>query len=91
MRDFAISVLEPLRDFDAETNSSLSQTLEVFCEQGASVDAAAAVLGQHSNTVRYRLDKVAQITGLSYKVHPQAEQLSIACKIKLCQDLLRDA
>lgn len=44
-------------------------------------DDAARQLGQHANTVRYRLDKVRVLTGLDYRQPDQAEQLSLACAI----------
>ncbi len=85
---WADSVLEPLRSFDAETGSSLLQTLEAYCDADESVEAAARALGQHPNTIRYRLAKIASVCGLSYKSHAQMEQLSVARKIALCQELL---
>ena len=81
-------MLEPLRSFDAETGSSLLLTLEAYCDAGESVDAAAQALGQHPNTVRYRLGKIASVCGLDYRSRTQMEQLSVARKIELCQELL---
>ena len=85
---WADGVLEPLRGFDAETGSSLLLTLEAYCDAGESVDAAAQALGQHPNTVRYRLGKIASVCGLDYRSRTQMEQLSVARKIELCQELL---
>lgn len=90
MRDFASDVLEPLRSHDAETGSDLMGTLAAYCDVGCSIEGAARVLDQHPNTVRYRLDKVAKVTGLSYKVREQMEQLSVAHKIELARKLLRE-
>ena len=85
---FSDDVLEPIRGFDAETGSSLMETLAAYCDSGESVPAAARALGQHPNTVRYRLGKVEKVTGLSYKVRPQMEQLSVAYKVGLARELL---
>jgi DNA-binding PucR family transcriptional regulator len=90
MRDFASDVLEPLRSHDAETGSDLMGTLAAYCDAGCSIEGAARALDQHPNTVRYRLDKVAKVTGLSYKVREQMEQLSVAHKIELARKLLRE-
>lgn len=90
MRDFASDVLEPLRSHDAETGSDLMGTLTAYCDAGCSIEGAARALDQHPNTVRYRLDKVAKVTGLSYKVREQMEQLSVAHKIELARKLLRE-
>lgn len=88
LRDFENEVLEPLRSHDAETGSNLMETLAAYCDAGESIDGAAQAMGQHPNTVRYRLEKVAKLTGLSYKVRSQAEQLSVAHKIELARRLL---
>ena len=42
----------------------------------------------HENTLRYRLEKVASLTGLDYKRQEQLEQLSLAMKIDRCERLL---
>ncbi|MBP3883729.1 MAG: PucR family transcriptional regulator [Olsenella sp.] len=88
MRAFAQDVLGPLREFDAEHGSQLLATLEAFvaCEQSAR--ATAEALGQHVNTVRYRLEKVTQVTGLDHRVPSQMAQLVLACTVERCQEVL---
>lgn len=49
----------PLRD----AGGSLLETLAAHVEHGRSLEAAARVLYVHPNTVRYRLRKVAEVTG----------------------------
>lgn len=88
MQRFADGILGPLRDYDAETGSRLMETLSTYCEKGESVGAAAKALGQHPNTIRYRLDKVTTVTGLSWKARPQMDQLAMACSIALGRELL---
>ena len=44
--------------------AELLRTLESFYETGRSVRLSAERLGVHENTVRYRLSRVTQITGL---------------------------
>lgn len=48
------------------------------------LSAAADTLSQHKNTIRYRLDKIHELTGLDYKNFSQLEQLSMALKILQC-------
>jgi len=50
---------EPLRD----AGGSVLETLSAYLETGRSLEAAARDLFVHPNTVRYRLRKVAEITG----------------------------
>ena len=40
-------------------------TLETYLGQGSSIEATARALFVHPNTVRYRLKRVAEVTGLS--------------------------
>ncbi|WP_149361365.1 PucR family transcriptional regulator [Lolliginicoccus suaedae] len=48
----------------AKAANSLSETLDVYLEAGGAVEACARALFVHPNTVRYRLKKIAEITGL---------------------------
>jgi DNA-binding PucR family transcriptional regulator len=90
MRHFAEQVLDPLADHDIENNTALLETLTGYVLAGCTFKAAAAVLAQHENTIRYRMDKVSDITGLSYKEHDQLEVLSLAVKIREAGRLLEE-
>ena len=48
----------------------------------------AAALTQHENTVRYRLEKIRTVCGLSYRFAADGEQLSLAAKIHMARTLL---
>ncbi len=58
-RMLAREVYAPLRDAGAD----LLETLVQFHEQGSSIEAAARALFVHPNTVRYRLRRIAEVTG----------------------------
>lgn len=47
----------------AAAGPTLLETLAAFLEQGGSVEATARLLYVHPNTVRYRLRRVAELTG----------------------------
>jgi len=47
----------------AAAGGSLLETLAAHAEHGRSLEAAARVLYVHPNTVRYRLRKIAEVTG----------------------------
>lgn len=49
----------------AEAGGTVLETLEAYLAQGSSIEATARVLFVHPNTVRYRLKRVADLTGLS--------------------------
>jgi sugar diacid utilization regulator len=58
------ALLGPLEQWDREHGSSLVETLRRFLECGGHWREAAASLHIHHNTLRYRLDRVEQLTGL---------------------------
>ena len=60
-RRFAEDVLGPLRE------ARLLETLRAYLDAAARVRAAARALGVHENTVRYRLGRVAEVTGLDVR------------------------
>jgi DNA-binding PucR family transcriptional regulator len=49
----------------AEAGAPILETLEAYLAQGSSIEATARTLFVHPNTVRYRLKRVADATGLS--------------------------
>lgn len=82
-RRYSHRILEPLLEFDAENRGTLTRTLLDFVQCGGDLKVLAQYTGQHENTLRYRLDKVAGITGLSYKNLADYEQLALAVRIYL--------
>ena len=48
-----------------EAGATVLETLETYLAQGSSIEATARTLFVHPNTVRYRLKRVAEATGLS--------------------------
>jgi GAF domain-containing protein len=59
---FALDTLGPIADDPAE--ATLLETLLAHAEAGGSVRATAERQGVHENTVRYRLARTAELTGL---------------------------
>jgi sugar diacid utilization regulator len=49
----------------AEAGTTVLETLETYLSQGSSIEATARALFVHPNTVRYRLKRVSEATGLS--------------------------
>ena len=87
MRSFSEAILSPIREHDSEHGSELESTLAAFIENGRRIEQTAKQTGQHPNTIRYRLDKVTVLTGLSYKCAPEMEQLSLAYAIERARSL----
>ncbi len=84
MENYSREILEPLEDYDLETSGRLLETLETYCRYGYSFPETAKKLDQHENTIRYRMEKVAEITGRSYKKPQELQELDLACKIRFC-------
>ena len=62
-RGYRDRLLGPLRDYDARHHSRLESTLECFLACSASWSRSAKELHVHVNTLRYRIDKINQLTG----------------------------
>lgn len=57
-------VLSAIREYDAQNHTNLEQTALVYVKENMEIAAAAKVLFQHPNTVRYRLSKIQHIIGM---------------------------
>ena len=57
----------------------LRQTVLAWCETGFNLVHAAAALHIHRNTLVYRLNKIARLTGRSVRDHPATLALYLAC------------
>ena len=59
-----VTPLRWLEEHDARTSGELVATLTAWCRAGFDVAAAAAVLHVHPNTLRYRLRRAGELSGL---------------------------
>lgn len=55
--------LGPLLDYDARKRSELVTTLSCYLECGGSYDLTAAALSVHRSTLKYRLQRIREISG----------------------------
>lgn len=70
--------LAPLRQMLAQDgNGSLRETLEAWCAHDGQVQACALALGIHRNTLRYRLERIAELSGVDLTRLDQRLQLSL--------------
>lgn len=72
--------LDRLHEHDARTGGSLVETLTAWCAVGCDINAAARRLHVHTNTLRYRLRRAAEVSGLDLERprHVLALQLLLA-------------
>jgi sugar diacid utilization regulator len=73
----------------AKERDAAIETILAFSASNMSISAAASALGIHPNTVRYRLARVAQTTGLDPRTFPGLADLH--CIIELSRRHSRDA
>lgn len=65
VRAFAEGLLRPLRDHDAHARGDLVASLQAWLSRHGQWDAAAADLGVHRHTLRYRIRRIEEILGRS--------------------------
>ena len=63
-RQLAVEFVKPLLEDDPHQRAELLPTLRAYLEAGSRLTPAAQALGIHRNTLRYRLDRVAQLLDL---------------------------
>ncbi len=83
LQHYSSELLEPVLEFDAENRGNLLETLLEFVQCGGSLHKLSEYSGQHENTLRYRLDKIGTLTGLSYRKPGDYEQLALAARVYL--------
>ncbi len=65
VREFGVRALEPLTVHDERTGSELVHSLVTYLDSDCSASRAAERLFVHRNTLRYRLNMIAELTGWS--------------------------
>src|SRR5689334_20669887 len=81
LQRFYAETVEPLVAYDEQyENSQLVHTLECYFEADGNIAATAQVLYTHRHTIRYRLERVRDLTGLDVGSTEGREQLSLGLK-----------
>ncbi|MEV4676436.1 helix-turn-helix domain-containing protein, partial [Actinomadura sp. NPDC049382] len=62
-RMFRVRLLDPLLDYDRAHGADLVRTLETFLRHSGSWTRCAEQLHLHVNSVRYRIQRVEELTG----------------------------
>jgi sugar diacid utilization regulator len=70
----------PLAAYDKQHKSDLVATLECFLRNDRNLNATAEELYAHRHTVRYRLERIAEISGLNVDKSEDLERLSLGLK-----------
>ncbi len=82
--EFAKSTIGPLIVYDQEHNTQLVKTLSLFFKNNGNVLKAAREGYLNPSTVKYRLRRIQEITGLNLKEAETCLQLQLALRITDC-------
>jgi len=77
---FYDDTVRPLVSYDEQYETDLLGTLATFLECDANVNATAARLITHRHTIRYRFERVRELTGLDVQSTDGREKLSLGLK-----------
>ena len=80
LRRFYEETLEPLVAYDEQYETELVRTLETFLDADGNVAQTAQKLFTHRHTIRYRLDRVRELTGLDVGSTDGRERLGLGLK-----------
>jgi sugar diacid utilization regulator len=80
LRRFYNETVRPLVAYDEQYETDLLGTLATFLECDANVNATAARLITHRHTIRYRFERVRELTGLDVSSTDGREKLSLGLK-----------
>ena len=84
--EFAQRHLGTLAEHDRKRHGNLVETLRAFLEEGEQ-QAAARRLGVHPNTLRYRLDRIAEVSGTDLSNPEIRLNLAVALRVQGLLDL----
>jgi hypothetical protein len=77
---FYAETIAPLADYDEQYATALLPTLETYLDSDGSVAGTAQRLYTHRHTIRYRLERVRELTGLDIGSSDGRERLSLGLK-----------
>jgi sugar diacid utilization regulator len=80
LKRFYEETVRPLVAYDEQYETDLLGTLATFLECDANVNATAARLITHRHTIRYRFERVRELTGLDVSSTDGREKLSLGLK-----------
>jgi sugar diacid utilization regulator len=80
LKRFYDETVRPLVAYDEQYETDLLGTLSTFLECDANVNATAARLITHRHTIRYRFERVRELTGLDVASTDGREKLSLGLK-----------
>lgn len=81
LQTFIHDVTGPLIEYDRENDGALVRTLRAFFDANCSQRVAAERLFIHHKTLRYRLERIKQLTGLDLSCHDDRVRVDVALRL----------
>jgi sugar diacid utilization regulator/putative methionine-R-sulfoxide reductase with GAF domain len=81
LQAFVREVTGPLMEYDSKNDGALLRTLRVFFDADCSQRTAAERLFVHHKTLRYRLGRIKQLTGLDLGHHEDRMRADLALRL----------
>jgi PucR C-terminal helix-turn-helix domain len=79
--ELASAVLAPLRDLSASAQTKLTATLRTWLDHQGRIEATAAALGVHPQTVRYRVGQLRELFGSALDSPDGRFRLALALRL----------
>ena len=76
-------------DYDARKQSELVRTLSVYLEQGGNYNATAKALVVHRSTLKYRLQRIRELSGHEGEMLLNGAYLVAAAKVERLRELVQ--
>ena len=79
---FALRHLGAVRDYDRRHGSQLEMTIVAYVDTGGSILSTARKLHIHASTLKYRLKRVGELTGMSLSNPEHYLCFALACRLE---------
>ncbi|MBK5110887.1 MAG: helix-turn-helix domain-containing protein [Thermoleophilia bacterium] len=80
LRSFYSETVEPLVDYDEQYETDLVATVEAYLESDGNAPATAKQMFTHRHTIRYRLERIRDLSGHDATATEGRERLSLGIK-----------
>lgn len=81
IKEYYQNIIEAIIEYDNNYDANLLITAISYIKNNGKIEATSKELSQHRNTVRYRIDKIRQVTNMTGSEDDYYEQLFLAVKL----------
>ncbi|MDD3289882.1 MAG: PucR family transcriptional regulator ligand-binding domain-containing protein [Eubacteriales bacterium] len=86
MDHYSRRYISPIKEYDAGRSGEILNTVIAFVKAGGNLDTTAEQMGQHKNTIRYRLNTAGNLLNLNLFSLGDFEKMALAVRIDICSD-----